>query len=492
MPPGKGAAGADSRQERLDRPPLPPLSPLPPTQDIFQAGLGVGGRGRGEDVRKLVADNEMTTLLDVLEHSSLDDSDGPAAVAAIQAVGLGDEHAAALLFRLGQKLAGGPPHPRLDADPFGQKLADPAGVAPAGVAPPGVASTAPPGVVSRAPTRPRSGGGVQNYEAIVQFFPASVWENTKTARSVEPMVNLGLRLGLRKPSPYTCQVLSCASQLHYKGVEACTAVPASARTDEVHLVAKMIKRKAATLPEPSEWLGTLPATPVELAAKHRDLFREVYGDDAANHPVQAVISLMDLEMLRSGTRCRHQKGSGGAVPMVLPTIPTGLEQFGATMLEHMNVLAQGMRDLQGNGSASGRRPAGTLRLESVRAAIADQSPRAREAQALGDAPSPWQVNLPAEHDSAGGGPTVEEVSAETPVTVAAPSATSPAVAPAPVKKARLSVAEASKLVLAGYVNKDKTAEEGAAALSAGKEPEVSKNPLGLTRGSSGLSSRFLV
>ena len=25
----------------------PPLSPLPPTQDIFQAGLGVGGRGRG-------------------------------------------------------------------------------------------------------------------------------------------------------------------------------------------------------------------------------------------------------------------------------------------------------------------------------------------------------------------------------------------------------------------------------------------------------------
>ena len=342
-----------------------------------------------------------------------------------------------------------------------------------------MASTAPPGVVRRAP----ASSAVQNFEAIVQFFPASVWENTKTARSVEPMVNLGLRLGLRKPSAYTCQVLSCASQLHYKGVEACTAVPASARTDEVHLVAKMIKRKAATLAEPSEWLGTLPATPVELAAMHRALFREVYGDDAANHPVQAVISLMDLEMLRAGTRCRRQKGSGGAVPMVLPTIPTGLEQFGATMLEHMGVLAQGIRDLQGNGSASGRRPAGALRLESVRAAIADQSPRAREALALGDAPSPWQVNVAAEQEGVGGGPTVEEVSAETPVTTAAPT---------PAKKARISVAEASKMVLKGYINKDKNAEEGAAALSAGKAAEVSKNPLGLTRGASGLSSRFLV
>ena len=407
----------------------------------------------------------MATLLALLEHASLDAGDGPAAVAAVQAVGFGDEHAATLLFRLGQKLA---------AERPGQKLADPAGDAPAGGA--GVASTAPPGVVRRAP----ASSAVQNFEAIVQFFPASVWENTKTARSVEPMVNLGLRLGLRKPSAYTCQVLSCASQLHYKGVEACTAVPASARTDEVHLVAKMIKRKAATLAEPSEWLGTLPATPVELAAMHRALFREVYGDDAANHPVQAVISLMDLEMLRAGTRCRRQKGSGSAGPvqMVLPTIPTGLEQFGATMLEHMGALAQGIRDLQGNGSASGRRPAGALRLESVRAAIAD-----REALALGDAPSPWQVNVAAEQEGVGDGPTVEEVSAETPVTTAAPT---------PAKKARISVAEASKMVLKGYITKDKNAEEGAAALSAGKAAEVSKNPLGLTRGASGLSSRFLV
>ena len=265
----------------------------------------------------------------------------------------------------------------------------------------------------------------------------------------------------------------------------------ASRTNEVHLVAKMVKRKAALLPPPREWLRTLPATTVEFAAKHRDSFREVYGDDAANHPVQAVISLMDFEMLRSQTRCRHLKGSEatrGPVQVVVPTMPAGLEQFGSCMLEQMNVLAKGIQDLQGNRKLA---PTGNLRLESVRAAITDRSPR----PALTDAPSPWALNL-AGHD--GGGPRVEELSDTGPAEpVAATPVAEPPAAPTaapPGKKARLSVAEASKLVLEGYVSKDKTAESAAGtteAASAGKAVKVSEKPLGLRHRSGGLSSRFL-
>ena len=441
---------------------------------------GGGGRGMGDDVRKLVADNEAATILSLLEKTSLSNSEGPDAVAAVLAAGLSEGATSDIVFRLGQKLSESAARP---TTPGTAAQATPSGPTP-GETTPGKAAP---------------GGTVQNFESCLHFFPASVWQNTRTAGSVEPMVNLCLRLGLRKPSPYTCQVLSCASQLHYKGLETCTAMDRASRTSGVHLVAKMVKRKAALLPAPSVWLAMLPATPVDFAAKHLDLFREVYGDDAANHPVQAVISLMDFEMLRTQTRCRHQKGSDattGPVQVVVPTMPAGLEQFGNCMLEQMNVLAKGIQDLQGNRKLA---PTGNLRLESVRAAMMDHSPR----PALTDAPSPWALNL-AGHD--GGGPRVEELSDTGPAEpVAATPVAEPPAAPTaapPNKKARLSVAEASKLVLEGYVSKDKTAESAAGktaksaadtteAASAGKAVKVSEKPLGLRHRSGGLSSRFL-
>ena len=61
--------------------------------------------------------------------------------------------------------------------------------------------------------------------------------------------------------------------------------------------------------------------------------------------------------------------------------------------------------------------------------------------------------------------------------------------PAPrSKKARLSVEDASKFVLSGYINKDTTVAE---AGSAGVAAKVSKNPLGLMRRSRGLSASFV-
>ena len=42
-----------------------------------------GGRGMGDDVRKLVADNEAATILSLLEKTSLSNSEGPDAVAAV-------------------------------------------------------------------------------------------------------------------------------------------------------------------------------------------------------------------------------------------------------------------------------------------------------------------------------------------------------------------------------------------------------------------------
>ena len=347
------------------------------------------GQLRDKKVKKLVSDNEAATIRGLLQTTTLSESEAPSAVKALQAAGLGEDHTADLLWTLGQKIAeGGKAQPQVSAP-----AAPRAGAAPAA---------------------PRAGdastGQPQNYESCVHFFPASVWESTKTSRSVEPMVNFCLTLGLRKPSPYTCQVLSCASQLHYKGVEACTAMDQVARTQEVHLVAKMVKRKAGALPPPSEWLRTLPETPVDFASKYRELFSAVYGSDPAHHPVQAVISLMDFEMLRSETRCRHQKGGAAAkapAQLIVGPLPPGLEQFGCSMLKQMQALTSEVQSLKGGGGAGGRSPAGRLRLDSVRAAIADQTAQGENVTAraaiadknaqgqktLGDSPAGWEIEL---------------------------------------------------------------------------------------------------
>ena len=413
----------------------------------------------GDDVRKLVADNEAATILSLLEKTSLSNSEGPDAVAAVLAAGLSEGATSDIVFRLGQKLSESAARP---TTPGTAAQATPSGPTP-GETTPGKAAP---------------GGTVQNFESCLHFFPASVWQNTRTAGSVEPMVNLCLRLGLRKPSPYTCQVLSCASQLHYKGLEACTAMDQDSRTREVHLVAKMIKRKADKLPAPTVWLNTLPASPVELAAHYRDLFDTVYVDGP---PVQLAVSPMELELIRTETRCRFQKGSAAArapAQVLVPTMPAGMEQLGNTMLQHMQHMQLQQQQLQNGGN--GRMSAGTLRLGNVRAAIADQSPQKQTAledqRAPQDrAPTPWKLDIGKSE-----GPQNEESGDEKVKTQPAPGPSAP-------KRARISVEEASKMVLEGYITKDGPASGAASGSEAAK---VSKNPLGLMRWSRGLSSRL--
>ena len=157
-------------------------------------------------------------------------------------------------------------------------------------------------------------------------------------------------------------------------------------------------------------------------------------------------------------------------------MPKELQQFGFAMCAQMKALTDTVAGMQSRCS-----PTKHLQLDNVRASIAGG--RLALADAGGPASTP--------PGNSRGVPAVEEV-AETSCQETEP----PTPLPPPdgldkpqessKKKARLSVADASKLILTGYINKDTRADEarpGAArAEGVGADKgKVSKNPLGLMR-----------
>ena len=274
------------------------------------------------------------------------------------------------------------------------------------------------------PRKEGSRGGAQNFEAIIQYVPQPAWNVVKDTGSPEPIISIALRLGLRKPTPHTQQTIAVATMLHHGGIAECELMSAEARTKLVYDVGASIRRRTRTLTEPEVWLAELPGHPAELKATEKALYDIVFGSNSV--PVSCPVAVDCMAMMKAITKCRQPKGACG-LRAATPTldlspsakIPDQWIQMGKSLMREVASLKQELH---------AQRPALPALLDA---------PSPQTGTGLLDAASP-QTGIPHSADSSGKRTAEEALAGE-------PSA--------PPVRARMSVGQASALILAGYIEK---------------------------------------
>ena len=121
----------------------------------------------------------------------------------------------------------------------------------------------------------------------------------------------------------------------------------------------LFRRAAKSLEKPSRRLFVLPSSPAELQRLHPSIYEEWFESD---EPKSFGIEIVDLEMLRGGTRCRRQKattsdvaraGQNGGEGNIVNTVRKELMNFAKQFMpprqepriEYANLGNQGRMDL---------------------------------------------------------------------------------------------------------------------------------------------------
>ena len=173
---------------------------------------------------------------------------------------------------------------------------------------PGTSAAAPPSTSAAAARSAEAGSSKgQNWESWIHHCTPTVWDMVKESGSIEPIVNLALQMGLRRPTAFTMQNIALAAMLHHKGMEECERMGADARTKQVHAVGANIRRKAPKLSAPPVWIQELPQHPAETFQRYSATCVTVYGDEEERLPTACPVPADLMELLRSGTKCRRPK-----------------------------------------------------------------------------------------------------------------------------------------------------------------------------------------
>ena len=136
----------------------------------------------------------------------------------------------------------------------------------------------------------------QNYESLVQFLPARLWEHMNPSALFE---FLAKRLGLIKPSEGTFQTIAITLLIGSEGAEAACEYTSAQKNEYM----KSVKRKWSSFKghelgnqQPQMWL--LPQSPTLLTPS---LLQKIYGDEA---PAPSRIDDFMLERMRGGNWMR--------------------------------------------------------------------------------------------------------------------------------------------------------------------------------------------
>ena len=288
--------------------------------------------------------------------------------------------------------------------------------------------------------KPDEGAFSQNWPGIIYYCTESIWDSVKVTGSFHPILDLACTMGLRHASAVTMQTIAVAALLHSKGVGKTMEMRPEDRTELVHLVGKELRRRTPRLPAPDVWIKNLPCSPWDFWRDYPAVAERVFSQELEASPEALPFLATDLERLKVVTRCRKPKGAlsgpssheGDALALMSPPSAGKASPPPAWMV----YMKEGMEQMAALTKQVSRLQAAQREEEEPLCHLTYQEDkRATAASSHGERPA-----LP---------PPTEPPPEQPPHTTKA----RPGAMPGPAtKKPRLSVADASKLILNKYIN----------------------------------------
>ena len=390
-----------------------------------------------------VSESEAEALVETIAPLELSPADVTATIQEVRRLGLARDDEIVVLKALSKKLAGNrrkPPTRSSSGLSLGSAAASTAAPAPAAPKPAAPEPAAP--VECIAP--PMGQSKVQNFEAIVNYWPKDVWDSMSQGVSA-PALKFAVKLGLRNPSEKTSHAIALAIMASADGAEMVLQQPRAMTVSFCNSVKVWIANEVKLVGNPAVWLAKLMPSPQELRAHFPSVYDGAYVDGSV--PVRNQIPMTVWEGLKANTYCRKDKSGGVQGPET-----------------------QAMRSL-------------AMQLQAVQAQMANGQPWAFNHRFANQPMLEDGIRLsngalldilkPTGRAAANASPIKPDQHAEQ--AGAGPAATPPV---DEAKRPRMSVDDATKSILAGLAKKPKTDEGNS---DVGSDEEVGNTTTGLAK-----------
>jgi hypothetical protein len=225
----------------------------------------------------------------------------------------------------------------------------------------------------------RARKAMQNYRSLASYFLEAEWQClTSEAQTYvnkrATIIERALRLGCRSPDEPTLKWFGALALLCSSSFEAASLMPEHQRATLNSDFKKEFRRRARMMVLPDakcsmEHLASLPDDSAQLKALHGELWNKAYGPH--EQPAPCPISLSEVTLLDSGTKCRGAAGPSIGLAVSKPAAAGSMEQMANFMMQSMQAMQQqqkefmmmamgnngahkgfSMRDLQENGKRS--------------------------------------------------------------------------------------------------------------------------------------------
>ena len=256
-----------------------------------------------------VSESEAEALVETIAPLELSPADVTATIQEVRRLGLARDDEVVVLKALSKKLRVVAPASRrkpptrsssgLSLGSAAASTAAPAPAAPEPAAP--VECIAPPMGQSK----------VQNFEAIVNYWPKNVWDSMSQGVSA-PALKFAVKLGLRNPSEKTSKAIALAMMASADGAEMVLQQPRAMTVSFCNSVKVWIANEVKLVGNPAVWLAMLMPSPQELRAHFPSVYDGAYVDGSV--PVRNQIPMTVWEGLKANTHCRKDKSGGAQGP----------------------------------------------------------------------------------------------------------------------------------------------------------------------------------
>ena len=235
----------------------------------------------------------------------------------------------------------------------------------------------------------------QDWESILDFLPASVWQAIKESR-IDVALDFLFRMGLRNPSEPTIQKIALGMMVVTEGFEQALEKDVQQKLALHKTVKGLIANKVKYMPKPVVWIQQLSASPALLQRDFPTVFESLYTSEQA---VPSPLSVLQIEQLKRTSRMRKERGNsslslvsfGSQMQQMqqMPQMPQPYMQMGMAIMSELTQLKQQMSQSASSGEvpAPGGRQIFKLLTPSAPSALEGQQQQ-QQRLCLEDRPAP--------------------------------------------------------------------------------------------------------